>query len=240
MILQEDRKQALELFQPLLGYHFKDLALLNNSLTHKSFAHEQGEETQDNERLEFLGDTVLNLIISHYLLDKFPHYAEGDLTKLRAAIVNNISLARMAQQIQLGDFILLSKGEERSGGQHKPSILAGCLEALIAALYLEVGLEKASSIFFHCWQNRIEEIIISNGSEDYKSILQEFIQRELACMPVYQVVGDSGPEHRKMFEVVLSIKGQIYSSGTGRSKKEAEQEAAMLALESFQKESPPF
>lgn len=240
MVLQEDRKQTLEVLQTILGYHFKDLALLNNALTHKSFANEQGEATQDYERLEFLGDTVLNLIISHYLINQFPHYTEGDLTKLRATIVSNISLAKMAQQIQLGDFILLSKGEERSGGQHKPSILAGCFEALIAAIYLEVGLEKASSIFFQRWEKGIEEIITSNGAEDYKSVLQEFIQRESGCMPIYEVVGDSGPEHRKIFEVILSIKGQICSCGTGRSKKEAEQEAAMLALEKFQKEGPPF
>jgi ribonuclease-3 len=240
MILQEDRKQALERFQNILGYHFKDLALLNNALTHRSFANEQGGEGRDNERLEFLGDAVLNLITSHYLIDRFPHYAEGDLTKQRAAIVNNIDLARMAHQIQLGEFILLGKGEDRSGGQNKPSILAGCFEALIASLYLEAGLEKASSIFFGRWENSIEEIITNNGSEDYKSILQEFVQRELACMPVYEVVKDSGPEHRKTFEVVMIIKGQICSYGAGRSKKEAEQEAAMLALETFQKEGLPF
>jgi ribonuclease III len=239
MPLQEDRKQTLILFQTILGYQFNELTLLNVALTHKSFANEQVNGVEDNERLEFLGDAVLNLIISNYFLNRYPDYPEGELTKLRASIVNNISLARMAQQIRLGDFILLGKGEERSGGRQKPSILANCFEAVIGALYQEVGLEKVYALFLDRWGNWIDDAIQNHSMNDYKSTLQEIIQREWGCIPHYQVIAERGPEHRKVFEVALSIKGQIWSCGIGRSKKEAEQEAAMLAIERFQKEECP-
>jgi len=234
MSLSPERREALAILQDLLGYHFREPELLDLALTHKSFVNERPGGLASNERLEFLGDAVLNLMISHYLYGRLPRHPEGQLSKLRASIVNNLNLAKMAQQISLGDFILLGKGEQRDGGRLKPSILASCLEALIGAIYWEAGLEKVTTLFFLRWGDHIAAIVEKNQVIDYKGIVQEIVQRRWGCLPVYEVVRESGPPHQRSFEISLSIRGQIYGLGCGKSKKEAEQEAAMLALEKLQ------
>lgn len=211
-----------------IGYEFKDPALLKGALTHSSFVN--GKNHHSNERLEFLGDSVLSVVVSKYLFENLPDFPEGQLTKLRAGIVSEHALYPIAEKIGLGEAILLGKGEENTGGRHRRSILADAFEALIAAIYLDGGLEAAESFILPF----IPSIDILRSGKlligDYKTLLQEIIQQNPEEKVVYELSGESGAAHNRLFAVNVLLNGQIIGSGSGYSKKEAEQSAAREAL----------
>ncbi|MEW6408791.1 MAG: ribonuclease III [Nitrospirota bacterium] len=214
--------------QENINYTFNNENLLIQAITHKSYANEKG--VPDNERLEFLGDSVLNFIVSDYLIKKFPEYTEGNLSKLKAYIVNENTLYRIAEELHLGDYLLLGKGEEITGGRRKTSILADTLEALIAAIYLDGGFDAASLLVRSFISREIHDIDIKGIIYDFKTELQEYSQRIFGSLPYYKISGEYGPDHEKTFEIEVTINDEIYGRGIGKSKKEAEQSAAARAL----------
>ena len=226
------RKELLADLERALDYRFRQLDLLNQALTHKSYVHEQREHGQHNERLEFLGDAVLGLVISDYCYTRFTELTEGELSKLRASLVNEGNLARIARRLGLGTYLLVGRGEELTGGRAKSSLLANTFEALLAAIYLDGSLDDVYQVVLRCFQEDLQTIL-DEGHKDYKSELQEYTQEKFACVPTYMVVRERGPDHEKVFEVELAIRGQLHSLGTGKSKKEAEQAAARKVLEAF-------
>ena len=224
----EDLVSAL---QKIISYNFIDPKTLLEAITHKSFTNENRElHLSDNERLEFLGDAVLHLVISDHLIKNYPELPEGDLSKLRATIVSEPSLFKIAKSIDLGDFVLLGRGEEQTGGRKKSSILANALEAIIAAIYLDGGMEKARAFVMSYFVPEIKNAVEQRIFHDYKTDLQEYCQGLNLPLPKYQVVKETGPDHQKTFEIEILINNKAYGSGVGRTKKEAEQKAAEEAL----------
>ncbi|WP_447599556.1 ribonuclease III [Nitrospira sp. Nam80] len=226
---------STEAIERIIGYHFVRAYLLDEALTHKSFVNENRAKNQrQNERLEFLGDAVLSLIISEHLAAGLPHCTEGALSKLKARLVSESSLAKAARRLGLGSLLRLGRGEELSKGREKHSLLADALEALIAAIYLDGGLEASRDFILRIFEQELQAIQQLNGEsgvEDYKTHLQEICQKRYDTLPRYVTVRESGPDHRKLFEVELLIRGEVKGSGRGLSKKEAEQMAAKQALE---------
>lgn len=212
-----------------LGYTFRDISLLENALTHSSCANESRGRLQSNERLEFLGDSILGMVVADHLFRNHPDLPEGELTRTRAALVCEDSLVEVAQELGLGDYLKLGKGEEAGGGRTRPSIRADAVEAVLAAVYLDGGIGSARKI--------IQEYILSRevtgwrASRDYKTALQELVQRESGQVLKYRLTGESGPDHNKRFFVEVELNGTAVGSGEGRSKKEAEQMAARAAIE---------
>ena len=226
-----DTDSSLEELQAAINYHFNDSSLLREALTHKSFAHEQqGKSSISNERLEFLGDAVLELSITHILMERFPDYSEGKLTKLRAGIVNKDGVAAVARELNLGHYILLGRGEEGSSGRVKNSILANAYEALIAAVYYDGGYQQVFKLIENHFSQLIYEVGEKGMSRDYKTRLQEYSQSALGAIPEYVMVREEGPDHAKIFEVYVTINSIRYETGRGRNKKTAEQEAARRTL----------
>ena len=219
-----------------LGYAFKKSELLKEAVTHKSYLNEvRGSDGKDNERLEFLGDAVLDLAIREHLTLNHPLSSEGELSKMKSRIVSERALARVAQRLKLGDYLLLGKGEELTKGREKPSLLADALEAIIAAIYIDGGDIAAKMFILRTFAEEIQALRHSKEILDYKTELQEYCQREFDTLPVYRVSRESGPDHQKVFEVELVVHRKKVGVGKGRSKKEAEQEAAREALEKFKK-----
>ncbi|MBI5184691.1 MAG: ribonuclease III [Nitrospinae bacterium] len=231
-MISEKRLKELNRFEKILDYRFENIQYLNKSLTHKSFAYESGKQTKNNERFEFLGDAVFDLMVSDYMVKKFPDYQEGVLSKIRSVVVSEGNLAHIAQSLNLGEFLLLGKGEEQSGGRAKPSIIANALEAVAASIYLDAGFEKARQVLLKYFLEGMDKAATTNKYQDFKSELQERTQLEFNTVPQYVVAKDTGPDHDKTFEVNVFINGAVFGSGTGKSKKEAEQQAARSALES--------
>ena len=214
-----------------LRYRFSDFSLIEEALRHSSFVNEQSDlNMQDNERLEFLGDAVLNLIVGHLLMDRFPELNEGDLSRMRASLVNETQLADIARSMELGNDIKLGKGERLSDGHEKNSILANAYEAVLAAIYLDGGFESAFIVVKKHFSRLFDKLKILDTNQDFKSQLQEFVQSSQQQIPIYTVVDESGPDHDKIFSVQLDVIG-IQTEGQGRSKKLAEQDAARQALE---------
>jgi ribonuclease-3 len=213
-----------------IGHRFNNAELLERALTHKSFANEN-RVPADNERLEFLGDAVLNLIVSEYLMRTCPDSTEGDLSRLRAAVVSEPALAVVARGIGLGAYLRLGRGEEQTGGRDKDSLLANCLEALIASLYQDAGKEASEAFVLRFFEATMKRTCTSRGTLDHKTELQELCQDRLKQLPEYRIVSETGPDHQKQFTVELSVRGEVYGRGMGKSKKEAEQKAAKEALE---------
>lgn len=210
-----------------LEVSFRDADLREAALTHRSFAFEQGLRI-NNERLEFLGDSVLGLVVTDMAYRAYPDHTEGSLAKLRAAIVNMTALADVARQLDLGAMVLLGKGEEQSGGRDKSSILADALEAVFGAVYLDLGLETATSLIERLFRPRMEAYVRGEGDRDYKTLLQELASQELHTMPEYRIE-ERGPDHQKEFTATAYLGGEPMGNGSGRSKKEAEQQAAREA-----------
>lgn len=210
-----------------LGVSFRDAALREAALTHRSFAFEQALAI-NNERLEFLGDSVLGLIVTDMAYRAYPEHSEGSLAKLRAAIVNMTALADVARGLDLGSMVLLGKGEEQSGGRDKSSILADALEAVFGAVYLDQGLAMVTELIERLFRPRMEAYVRGEGDRDYKTILQELASQALHAMPDYQIE-ERGPDHQKEFTATVFLGGTAMGNGTGRSKKEAEQQAAQEA-----------
>ena len=220
---------ALEL---RIGYRFRDRGLLEHALTHKSKAHEDPSGgVMDNESLEFLGDAVLGLVIADALCRAFPRSTEGQKSKIKATMVSTASLAELAERLQLGDHMILGRGEEKTGGRRKQALLADTCEALIAAIYIDGGLEPARQFLMR----EMGEAVEAAGQPDYlgrdhKSRLQEVLQALGRPLPIYRIAGEAGPEHRKMFHVEVVVSDEVIAQGVGRTKKDAEQEAAKTAL----------
>jgi ribonuclease III len=231
-VIMESREDNTE-FEERINYRFKNRALLDQALRHSSFVNEQlDEELEDNERLEFLGDAVLNLVIGHILMEKHPSINEGDLSRMRSNLVNETHLAQIAREMSMGPEIKLGKGEDLTNGREKNSILADVLEAMIAAVYLDGGFDTVFNFIREKFADYIEHSDSPTMNFDSKSRLQEFSQVHLKAMPRYRVVNESGPDHDKTFKVLLTI-NDFESCGTGKSKKSAEQDAAGNALETL-------
>ena len=213
-----------------IGHAFENKDLLITALTHSSYANEnKAKSVQCNERLEFLGDAVLGVIVAEYLYSKFPDLPEGRMTRLRSELVCEKNLSHVAVELNLGENLLLGKGEERSGGGRRPSILADAVEAVIAAVYLDGGKQEAEKFVYKFILSGFEAG--DKYERDYKTELQEFIQRKAGQVLTYKLTSESGPDHEKVFTVDALLNGQIISSGRGHSKKDAEQAAARSALE---------
>ena len=232
--MTEERLPALKTLESSLSHSFSNISLLDQALVHRSYINENPAfPFGDNERMEFLGDAVLELCITDLLMKTFPDYSEGQLSKLRASVVNEQPLAELARELEIGRYILLGKGEENSGGRSKASILANTLEAVIAAVYLDGGYDRA-------WDavRRLFALLIEEGSRnltyrDYKTALQELSQNRFKEIPRYALIGEYGPDHDKIFESRLAIAEILETTGKGKSKKEAEQNAARAALDAL-------
>lgn len=214
-----------------LGYKFQNIELITEALTHKSSKH-----GKNNERLEFLGDAVLDLIVGEYLFTKFPDVDEGDLSKLRASLVNEKGFEKLAKSINLGSYIFLSQAEENNKGREKASILSNAFEALIGEIYLESGLKVAEKISLNLLHEAYPKIDLASVFRDHKTTLQELTQATIGETPQYILVGSTGPDHLKEFEIMVRIADKEIASAKGKSKKEAQQEAAKLAIEVLKKE----
>ena len=223
----------METLEEKLGYTFQNRKLLENALTHSSCANESGGRLSSNERLEFLGDSILGMVVADHLFRNHPDLPEGVLTRTRAALVCEDSLVEVAEALDLGKYLLLGKGEEAGGGRQRPSIRADAVEAVLAAVYLDGGLGSARKI--------IQKYVLSKEIEgltkprDYKTALQELVQRENGQVLQYRLTGESGPDHDKRFFVEVTLNGKAVGSGTGRSKKEAEQMSAKAAIDALSK-----
>lgn len=220
-----------------LSYHFKDSSLLRRALTHTSYANEMGMDFEEsNEKLEFLGDAILNMITSIILIERFPYFDEGELSRFRSRVVGEASLAGIGRLLGLTNALLLGKGEEQSGGREKKSIVASTFEAVVAALYMDAcqtgrqaGFEKTFETLSTLLRDTIEEIRTKASYLDYKTLLQELSQKIFKKIPTYRLIKEEGPEHLKLFEIDVTINGKVYGHGRGKSKKEAEKEAAKMA-----------
>ena len=223
-------KDIQELYERL-GYIFKDPELLAWAFRHSSYVNERKEpHLNDNERLEFLGDAVLALAISHILMDNYKGAKEGDLSKYRAIVVNEKGLCQVAMELGLGNYLLLGKGEELTDGREKPSILADTMESLLGALYLDAGFDRTKEIISRLFLPLIKEIESGNMNYDYKSMVQEYTQEAYRSLPEYILIEESGLSHDKTFRVALLLNGKTIAEGIGKSKKEAEQRAAREAF----------
>ena len=221
----------LAALQQTLGISFNDPSLLEQALVHSSYVNEN-PSLASNERLEFLGDAVLGLVIAEKLYQDFPHFDEGEMTKLRAALVRGGTLARVARTIKLGDYLYLGKGEKASGGRRKPANLAGALEAMIAAIFLDQGLTTSNDLVLRLFNEELQRVGASQeAGVDYKSQLQELIQAREQQKPTYQLVVAVGPDHDRRFTVEVRVGDTVLGKGSGKSKKAAETEAAHTALE---------
>jgi ribonuclease-3 len=225
----------LDALQSALDYQFGNSRLLEEALTHKSYVNEQrSAAASDNERLEFLGDAVLSLVVSEQLATLLPHSSEGVLSKHKARLVSESMLAGVARRLKLGSCLRLGRGEELSKGREKDSLLADAVEAVIAAVHVDGGLESSRRVVARLFEQEFSQVASQRhrpGEDDYKTQVQEWCQRRFDSLPSYAVVRESGPDHDKIFEVEVSVNGEVVGRGTGRSKKEAEQSAAKEALQ---------
>ncbi len=220
----------MENFEEVIQYTYHDRSLLQEALTHSSYSNEGKKGMRDNERLEFLGDSVLSLVVAEYLFAHYRHQPEGELTKLRAALVCEQSLFQFAQKIDLGEYIRVGKGEEHTGGRNRPSILSDAFEAVIASIYLDGGFEEAKKFVLRFVPEHMDVKKVSSQS-DYKTALQEIIQKNREEKIEYVLVKEAGPDHNKAFTVEVHLNSNVIGTGRGKSKKQAEQYAAKEALE---------
>jgi len=233
--------ESLPELESLLGYRFKDPGLLIRALTHRSYVNErEGEGFHHNESLEFLGDAVLGFLVSSRIFHRFPSLSEGDLSKIRAYLVSAVNLQRLAEELRLGNFVRLSRGEEKTGGRGKRAIVVDAYEAIVGAIYLDGGVQAASDFVERQVRGYLDSI--GEGQRtygDFKSVLQERLHNLGQPEPVYRVVNEIGPDHHKTFVVHVEVFGQVIAQAAGRTKKEAQQEAARLALESLEAQTAP-
>lgn len=223
--------QNLEEFEKKLGYKFKDEKNLLKALTHRSC-----KKPYNNEKLEFLGDAVLDLVVGEFLYFKFPKADEGTLSKLRASLVDEEGFAKLANEIDLGKYILISEGEEKNGGRTKPSLLSNAFEALMGAIYLESGLDEVKKITLELLNRVYPKIDLESIFKDYKTKLQELTQAEFGSLPEYKLINSYGPDHKKVFEIALYLNNKELTKAKGKSKKAAQQAAAKEALEKLKRE----
>jgi ribonuclease-3 len=226
-------RDEFETLQRGIAYRFRDRGLLEHAMTHTSRANEDvSGGVADNESMEFLGDAVLGFVVADLLFRDFPRFDEGQKSKIKASVVSTATLAKQAERLQLGEHLLLGRGEEKTGGRRKQALLADTYEALIAAIYLDGGIEHARAFIVREFAPLLDEVRRDGVTgQDYKSALQELLQSRDLPLPDYRLVGTQGPDHRKLFEIEVGVRGEPLASATGASKKEAEQEAAKAALE---------
>src|SRR6185503_7218889 len=231
-----DRDFDLKGLERILQYKFKDTALARQAMTHRSYLHATpGRGGESNERMEFLGDSVVGLVVNEFLYKKFTKLREGELTKMKSLLVSRVILSRSANQLGLGNFVLLSDAEKGSGGRNRASILADTLEGVIGAMYLDGGLEPARQLTARLLLKEVHSILSDENLANYKSMLQEYVQGEFKTHPQYRISSEYGPDHQKMFLVEVVVSGKTFGRGRGGNKKEAEQEAARDALFHFEK-----
>jgi ribonuclease-3 len=233
-LLTRKRSGRYRQLEKKLGYRFADTDLLERALTHRSYIHSpETEGLRANERLEFLGDSVLGMVTSRFLFERFPEKSEGDLTKLKSTLVSEANLSRMAKRIALGSFLNLSEDEEKSGGRERDSIVSDAYEAVIGAVFLDGGLAPAQAMIENHILKRHVEITADQTLHNYKGELLEYLQALGLGLPRYEVMEEKGPDHHKRFTIAVSVKGRNVGQGVGKNKKEAEQKAARMALESM-------
>ncbi|MFQ6007907.1 MAG: ribonuclease III [Candidatus Zixiibacteriota bacterium] len=231
--LARNQKNPLQKVQELIGYKFHDESLLRMSLTHRSYSHATNREMLSNERLEFLGDSVLDVIVAEQLYHDHPEMDEGELTETKALLVNESTLAEIGSEIQLNKYLLLAPEEERSGGRERASIISDSLESIIAAVFLDGGIESARDMVLRLIYSYKEDLITDASRRNFKGELLELVQARGEGFPRYEVVSETGPDHEKVFTVNVYVVGEKVGTGSGSTKKEAEQKAAALALERF-------
>lgn len=230
------KRNKMNSIKEKLGIEFKDEELLKTALTHRSFLNEnRGMELKNNERLEFLGDAVLELIVSYRLFSTYPNRAEGELTGIRSALVKTESLAEQSRKLNIGDFLLMSKGEEDSGGRDKDYLLANAYEAILGAIYIDKGFEECKDFVERTILKQLDLIVENQLFIDPKTKVQELIQAKYRVTPTYEIVEEKGPDHEKLFTVVLKIGEKFSCKGHGPSKQKAEEEAAAKAIEKIEK-----
>jgi ribonuclease III len=235
-IMNDARRDRLAVLEQLLGYSFKDKGLLDHALIHRSYINENPSDAiGDNERLEFLGDAVLELCVSDFLMKTFTEHKEGQLSRMRASIVNEQSIAQLARRFRVGEFLRLGKGEESSGGRTKTSLLSNTFEAVIAAIYLDGGFAQAYAFLEKLFMPLLERCDHHTPFRDYKTSLQEICQNRFKAAPTYVLIREYGPDHDKVFKVRLSLPDILTTMGLGKNKKEAEQQAARKALEAIER-----
>jgi ribonuclease-3 len=235
IVLDKVRLDALKTFTKKLKIPLGDGYILNEALTHKSYTHERKMKAgSHNEKLEFLGDSVLGLIISEHVFHSYPEVTEGGLSKVKSVIVSANILSEKAQKIDLGDYILLGKGEEKSGGRQRPALLADAIEAVIGAIYLEGGLVAARKFVLEMLAEDVDHVFSGRMEKDYKTLLQEHYQKTYKLAPRYDIVREWGPDHNRSFEAACIVQGKTLATGVGKNKKEAEQVAAQEAVKKLQ------
>ncbi len=232
-----ERKKELLLFENHAGLRFRKLDFLNLAFCHRSYANESHEDIDNNEKLEFLGDSVLGLITSEYLFYLLPDGVEGDLARIKSFVVSENSLSTIAKSIKVDNFILIGKGEEYSGGRNKKAILADCMEAIIGAYYLDSGLKAVRSFILKHLIPEIIKVLENKHEKDYKTLLQEFVQKRYKTYPKYKLIKKIGPDHDRTFLVEVRIKDKVFGPGEGKNKKSAEQNAASIAYRSYVKDA---
>lgn len=228
--MQKDPENRYAPLEKAVGYRFRNQALLEEALTHPSRANESPDRLADNQRLEFFGDAILDFLVSHLLYLQFPTAREGELTRMRAVLVDEANLAKVAVTLDLGAYLVLGKGEEKSGGREKRSILADACEALLAAVYLDGGITAARKVVMRIFKDSAAVAHASSNSRDYKTELQEFAQARFGAAPVYELIAAAGPDHDRSYLMRVVVTGVPAGEGRGSSKKEAQQAAAREAL----------
>ncbi|MCE5212265.1 MAG: ribonuclease III [Deltaproteobacteria bacterium] len=235
--MDKDRLKVLQDLQKRLAYNFRDSDLLSTALTHRSYVNEnQHLSLSDNERLEFLGDSVLGACVSDLIIKKYAASSEGELTKTRSALVGEKNLAQLARNLRIGDCLLIGRGEENAGSRDKDSFLANAFEAVVAAVYLDAGFNSVNDVINKLIEPLLEGNNLPSDYFDYKTALQELCQKRYKTTPIYIVVDSTGPEHARIFEVRVVIINKLTEYGSGKSKKEAEKQAAQKAWEALQNE----
>ncbi len=238
--LPQERKKELQLFERHAGIRFRELESLNQAFTHRSYANELSDTAVNNERLEFLGDSVLGMVVSEYLYQTLPDQPEGELARIKSFVVSEASLSEISKRLRVDNFILIGKGEEYSGGRSKKAILADALEAIIGAYYLDSGFLPARAFVHLILIPEINKVLENRHAKDYKTLLQELVQKRMRTYPRYKVVQKTGPDHDRTFMIEVHIAERSYGPGRGKNKKEAEQDAARIAYLALQeREKPP-
>jgi len=228
--ISKERQVLLAALQKNLGIRFKDLTLLNTALSHKSYINELNSNLENNEQLEFLGDAFLGLVISQYLYEQKIYYKEGSLARIKSYVVSESTLYDIGKKIEIHKYLLLGRGEEKSGGRFRKSLISDSVEALIGAYYQDSGFKNAKKFVENLFFDEIMKVEENKHKKDYKSILQEYSQKKFKIIPQYNVVNTEGPDHKRKFYVNVKVKKRTYGPGIGESKKQAEQEAAYIAL----------
>lgn len=234
--VDNDRRKELQLFEKHASIKFKKQELLNLAFSHRSFANENALDIGNNEKLEFLGDSVLGLVVAEYLFLQFPEKLEGDLARIKSFVVSEDSLADIARDLRVDNYILIGKGEEYSGGRTKKALLADCLEAIIGAYFIDSGWKASQRFILRMLIPEIDKVVEDRHRKDYKTLLQELVQKRFKSYPKYSLQKRTGPDHDKTFWMEVRIGEQTFGPGQGKNKKEAEQAAAALAYESLESE----